>query len=57
MIHRFFKVKDEAFSDIQLNNDLNKVSKWAFQWKMQFNRDPSKQAIVTCFSYKRGNKN
>ena len=27
----FSKVKDAAFSDTQLNNDLNKISKWAFQ--------------------------
>ena len=28
----------------ELNNDLQKVSDWAFQWKMQFNPDPNKQA-------------
>ena len=27
-----------------LNSDLSKISKWAFQWKMSFNPDPSKQA-------------
>ena len=42
-------VKDATFSDTQLNNDLNKISKWAFQWKMLFNPDPSKQAIEICF--------
>ena len=26
----FSKAKDETFSDTQLNNDLNKLSKWAF---------------------------
>ena len=26
----FSKAKDETFSDTQLNNDLNKISKWAF---------------------------
>ena len=45
----FSKVKDATFSDTQLNNDLNKISKWAFQWKMLFNPDPSKQAIEICF--------
>ena len=30
----FSKVKDATFSDTQLNNDLNIISKWAFQWKM-----------------------
>ena len=53
----FSKVKDETSSDTQLNNDLNKISKWAFQWKMLFNPDPSKQAIEICFSHKRENKN
>ena len=28
----------------ELNSDLTKVSNWAFQWKMSFNPDPSKQA-------------
>ena len=28
----------------ELNNDLKKISDWAFQWKMSFNLDPSKQA-------------
>ena len=53
----FSKVKDETFSDTQLNNDLNKISKWAFQWKMLFNPDRSKQAIEICFSIKRDNEN
>ena len=47
----FSNVKNETFSDTQLNNDLNKISKWAFQWKMLFNLDPSKQAIDIFFSY------
>ena len=53
----FSKVKDATFSDTQLNNDLNKISKWAFQWKMLFNPDPSKQAIEICFFHKRDNEN
>ena len=53
----FSKVKDATFSDIQLNNDLNKTSKWAFQWKMLFNPNPSKQAIEICFSYKHNKEN
>ena len=28
----------------ELSNDLKKFSNWAFQWKMSFNPDPSKQA-------------
>ena len=37
----FSKVKDATFFDAQLTNDLNKISKWDFQWKM-FNPDPNK---------------
>ena len=48
----FSKVKDETFSDTHLSNDLNKISKRAFQWKIWFNPDPRKQATETCFSQK-----
>ena len=51
----FSEVNDTTVSHSQLNNDLNKISKWAFQWKMLFNPDPSKQAIEKCFSHKRYN--
>ena len=34
----------------ELNNDLKKINKWAFQWKMNFNPDPSKQAQEVIFS-------
>ena len=51
------KVKDEAFSDTQLNNDFNKITNSAFQWKMLFNPDPSKKAIEICFSHKCDNEN
>ena len=36
----------------ELNNDLKRVSNWAFQWKMSFNPDPSKQAQEVIFSQK-----
>ena len=36
-----------------LNNDLTKISKWAFQWKMSFNPDISKQAHEVISSCKR----
>ena len=45
----FSKVKNETFSDAQLNNDLNKISKWAFEWKILFNHDPSKEAMEMFF--------
>ena len=35
-----------------LNSDLSKISNWAFQWKMSFNPDPSKQAQEVIFSRK-----
>ena len=35
-----------------LNNDLSKISNWAFHWKMSFNPDPSKQAQEVIFSRK-----
>ena len=36
-----------------LNNDLTKIRKWSFQWKMSFNQDISKQAHEVIFSSKR----
>ena len=35
-----------------LNDDLNRINNWAFQWKMSFNPDPSKQAQEVLFSCK-----
>ena len=35
-----------------LNEDLNKVNHWAFQWKMSFNPDLSKQAEEVNFCRK-----
>ena len=35
-----------------LNNDLNKITEWAHQWKMSFNQDISKQAHEVVFSHK-----
>ena len=36
----------------ELNNDLVKINRWAYQWKMSFNLDPSKQAQEVLFSRK-----
>ena len=36
----------------KLCNDLSTISAWAYQWKMQFNPDISKQAIEVIFSHK-----
>ena len=35
-----------------LNDDLLKIQQWAFQWKMSFNPDPTKQAQEVIFSRK-----
>ena len=53
----FLKVKDETFSYTQLSNDLNKISKWTFQWKMLFNPNPSKHVIEIYFSHKPDSEN
>ena len=36
----------------KLNDDLKKINKTVFQWKMSFNQDPSKQAQEVIFSCK-----
>ena len=46
IIHRFFQ-----------KLMVKRFLKWAFQWKMLLNLDPSKQAIEICFSHKRDNEN
>ena len=48
----FSVVQNRNNSASQLNNDLNKVSDWAYTWKMSFNPDPSKQAQEVIFSRK-----
>ena len=51
----FSVVYDVDLSAKQLNDDLNKISEWAFQWKMAFNPDLSKQAKEMVFSRKTHN--
>ena len=48
----FSIVRDINTSAAHLNNDLRKISNWAFQWKMSFNHDPSTQAQEAIFSRK-----
>ena len=50
---RFTIVKDKNVSDNVLNKDLLLISKWAYDWKMLFNSDPSKPAQEVLFSRKR----
>ena len=40
----FSAVHEINTSEKDLNHDLEEISEWAFQWKMKFNQDPTKQA-------------
>ena len=41
----FLVLHDINTSTIELNSDLKKINHWAFQWKMTFNPNCSKQKI------------
>ena len=41
----FSVTHDASTSGNELNNDLYQINKCAFQWKMSFNPDPSKQTL------------
>ena len=49
----FSVVHDINTSASALNEALEKISNWAFQWKMNFNLDPNKQAQEIIFSRKK----
>ena len=46
----FTIVKDPDISALELNQDLHLISQWAYQWKMSFNHDPTKQAVQVVFT-------
>ena len=48
----FLVIRNKHLSAQNLNEDLNKINHWAFQRKMSFNPDPSKQAQEVIFSRK-----
>ena len=48
----FSLVGDQNESTTKLDRDLEKVAGWAYQWKISFNPDPSKQAVEVHFSRK-----
>ena len=48
----FSLVRDTNESLAKLGRDLGRVARWAHQWKMSFNPDPSKQAVEVHFSRK-----
>ena len=57
---KLFAVDTSLFSTVKvsdriannLNKDLEEINKWAFQWKMRFNPDPTKQVEEVVFSRK-----
>ena len=53
MIHLFSPLPKTSVSTDQVNNDSEKTSTWAHQWKMSFNPDLKKQAPKIIFSRKR----
>ena len=48
----FTRVRGITIAHSKLIRDLETIKNWAFQWKMQFNPDISKQAIEVIFSQK-----
>ena len=53
----FSKVYDIHKSASNPNDDLEMISYWAYQWKMQFNPDPNKQDNEVIFSQKTSSNN
>ena len=53
----FSLVKDHLNSTNKLSEDLSKIFQWAYQWKMSFNPDVSKQVQEVIFSRKKNIKN
>ena len=49
----FSKINDIDTSNIDISNDLFKISRWACQWKMSFNLDINKEAAEVYFSQRR----
>ena len=48
----FSVVNESNISANELNEDLQKISEWAYKWKMSFNPDLNKQAQEVIFSWK-----
>ena len=44
----FSTVSDKIKTSMDINQDLSTIEKWAFQWKMSFNPDLTKQATRGC---------
>ena len=50
-ISLFSVIKNKEVSASDLTNDLDMISKWAYNWKMSFNLDP-KKPVQEVFSEK-----
>ena len=46
----FSVVRHPSISASELNDDLQLVNNWAYQWKLSFNPEPKKQAVEVLFS-------
>ena len=55
MILLFSVINDVNLSQIDLNENLDKINNWAYQWKTSFNPDPSKNVQEVIFSRKVNN--
>ena len=44
----FPRVDDPIRSALKLNEDLDSVKLWAWQWKMHFNADKTEEVILSC---------
>ena len=51
----FTRVEGITQTQDKLETDLQTVTNWAYQWKMVFNADITKQAIEVIFSIKKKN--
>ena len=51
----FSVVKKKEKSTSDLTNDLDMISKWAYNWKMSFNPDPGKPVQEVLLSRKNSN--
>ena len=45
----FYIVKDPTISANNLNHDLDIIQQWAYQWKMEFNPDPTNRQLRSYF--------
>ena len=55
MILLFSIIHDVKSSQIDLNENLDKINNWTYHWKMSFNPDPSKKTQEVIFSRKVNN--